>query len=86
MKHPEEGRRTYLRKRYEYNNKDEVNCSNIQSYKNYQSLSEKFRLIMNLLSCHYYTHEASVSVRVFLNNSPSTGCDMRSIQSEVKLV
>ena len=38
---PEEDRRTYRPKRFEYNNKDEVNSPNILSNNNYQASSQK---------------------------------------------
>ena len=40
---PEEGRRIYRPKRCDYNNKDEVDNSNILSNNNYQASSQKFK-------------------------------------------
>ena len=40
---PEEGRRTYQPKLWQYNNEDEGNSPNIQTDKNYQASSQKFR-------------------------------------------
>ena len=41
----EEGRRTYRPKRCDYDNKEEVNSTNIFSNNNYQASSQKFRQI-----------------------------------------
>ena len=41
----DEGPRTYRPKRCDYNNKDEVNNSNIQSNNNYKESFKKFRLL-----------------------------------------
>ena len=42
---PEEGQRTYRTKLWEYNKEDEDGSSNIQSDKDYQASSQKFRQI-----------------------------------------
>ena len=42
---PEEGRRTYRPERCDYNNKDEINGPNNQSYNNYQVSAQEFTRI-----------------------------------------